>query len=947
MNRTRAVWLSALATVALAFGVGSPTAQADGFGGTTTPGAAPTMVDRPNTCKQSLETSRDAASDGDPIWAYDGSLHLNYTDLAVGRNFPIAITRLYDSRSEYDSAIGYGWAFTFDRRLFEYPDGSIVVRSGCGSRSRFVLTGGAYVAPLDGMQGQLTALGSGQYELRHPSGAIDRFDADGRLSKIISANGAQHELLYDSRGRLPLIGTSPRSLDPNTPMLVAYQPRVTRIQERGADGVLTGYYVDFQYNDTTGRVTKVIANDGREVHYGFDVAGTATRGNLVSVTGLNDYNQSFAYVVSSENPDPHNITSITDGTGAQPVITKYDAQDRVYQQIEQITVWNYTYPSAGTTTVEQQVKATDGTGATLQTRTTTYLHDAGGYLTKAIDPLGHETRYVYDGNRDITRIERWEKQGTILVLLKAVDTTYNGQGQPLTQTVTLDPVGGQAAEVITSTWTYDNGWVASEQIVSNKFAQIFRTEYTFNRDAQNRPVSIAQIKRRKDNGTFATTSFTYCTAAEAAAGGTTCPDTQLIKQVDGPRTDVSDIVTFTYYGTTDTSGCAGTTGNCWRRGDRKTIVNALGQTIEFQRYDAAGRAIKIRDANNVIAELSYHPRGWLLQQIVRGPNDTVTTDDQITSYTTDARGNVTRITAPDGNYADLTYDIRDRLTKIRDLGGNELTSSYDSAGNVQQTEAWATVPSFALKRKQRFLVDALDRVIEAQGSTTDKKTLFAYDAAGRQTLATDANSVQSLNTYDDLDRLVATVADSASGGLQASTGMAYDAAGHLRAVVDPKGLTTSYVYDALGRMTQQISPDSGTTTYTYDDTGNRTSMTDARGITVNYSYDALNRPIAVTYPTAAENVSYSYDTPHAVCQAGETFSVGRLSQMTDRAGRRRTATTASAISQEKSKPPAAWRTRCVTATPWPISSRRRPTPTARWWITPAIRSRGCRRSASP
>jgi RHS repeat-associated protein len=197
---------------------------------------------------------------------------------------------------------------------------------------------------------------------------------------------------------------------------------------------------------------------------------------------------------------------------------------------------------------------------------------------------------------------------------------------------------------------------------------------------------------------------------------------------------------------------------------------------------------------------------------------------------------------------------------------------------------WATVPSVALKRKQRWIVDALDRVIEAQGSTTDKRTLFAYDAAGRQTLATDANSVPSLSTYDDLDRLVATVADSASGGIQASTGMAYDAAGNLRAVVDPKGLTTSYVYDALGRMTQQISPDSGTTNYTYDDTGNRTSMTDARGITVTTSYDALNRPLTMTYPTAAENVSYSYDTPHAVCQAGETFSIGRLSQMTDQSG---------------------------------------------------------------
>ncbi|MFZ5722125.1 MAG: DUF6531 domain-containing protein, partial [Pseudomonadota bacterium] len=343
MTRSRALMFGLLATLALALGAPVGPAHADGFGGTVTPGTPPGMDGRPcSGCpgKPSLNASRQNGSVGDPIWTYDGSLHLSYTDLTVGRNFPIALTRSYDSRSEYDSAIGYGWIFGFDRRLFEYPDGSIVVRSGNGSRSRFVLTGGAYVAPQAGMQGQLTALGNGTYELRHPGGSVDHFDADGRLSSIVSPSGGRHELLYDSRGRLPLIGTSPRALDPNTPMLVAYQPRVTRIQERGADGTLTGYFIDFQYNDATGRVTKAVANDGREVNYGFDVTGTATRGNLVSVSGLNDYSQTFAYVVASNvNSDPHNITSITDGTGAATVTNKYDTQDRVIEQNEGATQW--------------------------------------------------------------------------------------------------------------------------------------------------------------------------------------------------------------------------------------------------------------------------------------------------------------------------------------------------------------------------------------------------------------------------------------------------------------------------------------------------------------------------------------------------------------------------------------------------------------------------------
>lgn len=890
MTRSRSLLLGLLALLALAPWVGINPARADGFGGTVTPGAAPGMEGTECTdgcCKASKQVSRNAGSVGKPIWTYNGSEHMTYTDLSVGRNFPITITRNYDSRSEYDSAIGYGWAFSFDRRLFEYPDGSIVVRSGCGSRSRFVLTGGAFVAPQDGLQGQLTASGNGTYELRHSGGSIDRFDADGRLSMILSASGARHELIYDSRGRLPLIGTSPRSLDPNTPMLVAYQPRVTRIQERGADGVLTGYFVDFTYNTVTGRVTKVKANDGREVNYGFDVLGNGTRGNLLSVSGLTDYAQTFDYVVSSTNPDQHNITSITNGSGAATVTNKYDAQDRVVEQSEGATTWTLAYPASGTTTITQKVRNAAGT-STIQTRTRTQFYDAGGYLTKEVDALGHETRYLYDGNRDITRTELWEKQGTTLVLLNAVDSTYNGQGQPLTETVTLDSVGGQPAEVVTTTRTYDNGRVSSIQTVSNKSPQVFRTEYTFVRDAQNKPLNIAQIRRRKDDGSFATTSFTYCTAAEAAAVDSTCPDTQLVKQVDGPRADldVIDVVTFTYYGTTDISGCAETTGNCYRRGDRKQVTNALGQAMTFLRYDGAGRLTRMSDANNVIAEMKYHARGWVLEQAVRGPDpdDAVITDDQITSYDYDARGNVTKLTAPDGNYVDLTYDNRDRLTKTRDQAGNEQRYTYDSADNPMTAEAWVTVPTESRKRTQSFTVDRLDRVTQVEGSTTDKVSTFAYDAAGRRTKTTDPNLIESVQVYDDLDRLVATVADSGTNGLLVTTGMSYDAAGNLRSVVDPKGLATHYVFDALGRLTQQTSPDSGTTGYAYDDAGNRESKTDDRGITANYTYDALNRPLTITFPTVAENISYLYDVSNSACQAGETFATGRLSKLTDQSG---------------------------------------------------------------
>jgi YD repeat-containing protein len=640
--------------------------RAHGVGADVTVGGEPTGAEnRPCTGEGCCSGDTPGANNttvAKPIWTYDGSETMAFVDLTAGVNFPIQIKRRYDSRSEYDSAMGYGWSHNYDKRIYEYPDGSIVLRTGCGQRTRYVYSGGAYVSPVDGATGQLVASSGGGFEFRYRDGGRDIYDFRGYLAVVIAANGWRQELIYADNIRLPLIGTSRRTIDPNKPMVVAYQPRLTRIEERTQGGELTGYAVDFQYNATTGRLTKIIANDGREVNYTHDTHLGATRGNLIGVSGLNDYTQTFAYVVSSNNPDQHNVTSVTDGTGAVTVTNEYDTQDRVKKQIQGGTTWIFRYPAPNTTEIDETVTGPNPT----QVRTTTHIYNPGGALSKEIDPLGNEIRYTYNANNDVTRTELWEKQGTTLVLLKAINATYNGQSQKLTESVTLD-----SSEVITSTWTYTNGWVASQQTVSSNSPQIFRVEYGF-LIGGGLPVAINQVRQRKDDGTFATTNYTYCSGIDVSTPTEECPDRRLVKTIDGPRTDVSDVVRIRYYTSTDTSGCATNTGNCHRLGDRKQIVNALGQTVTFERYDGASRPVKIRDANNVIAEMTYHPRGWLQQQIVRGANDAVTTDDQITAYATDARGNVTRVTLPDNRYADLTYDSRDRLTTTRDQGGNAL-----------------------------------------------------------------------------------------------------------------------------------------------------------------------------------------------------------------------------------------------------------------------------------
>ncbi|AWV07645.1 type IV secretion protein Rhs [Lysobacter maris] len=653
-------------------------------------------------------------------------------------------------------------------------------------------------------------------------------------------------------------------------MVVAYQPRLTRIQERSADGVLTGYWIAFEYSESTGRLTRAVASDGRQVTYGHDEFEGATRGNLRTVAGLDDYVQGFAY---TDPVDPHRLTAIVKNEGAAPVVNTYNAAGQVIRQVEGGSTFELDYSTPGRNVTTEIV--TDASGAELQRRVRTREFDEAGYLTRKVDAAGHEERYIYNAGKDRIRTETWEKQADgSLVLLKAVDNTYNGQAQKLTESVTL-----ASGEVVTATWTYDHGWIASEQKASTASPQVFRTEYEFVRDAQGVPINIAAVKRRNDDGSFATTSYSYCSASEAAAPGSTCPDTALLKTVDGPRTDVSDLTTYVYYGTTDVSGCGSASGPCQRRGDLKQVTNALGQSMDYLRYDGAGRAVQVRDANGVITDMVYHPRGWLLEQAVRGPDDAVTTDDAITSYQYDSRGNVISQTRPDGSFLEFEYDDRDRLTVTRDPDGNEVRYTLDSIGNRWKEETFAADGTRVRTLSREFdMLDRIARQLDAQNHTT----VLVYDGRGRQTQITDALGRRAEQSYDALDRLKQSITD--ADGLQVGTSFHYDAAGNLRQVVDPKGLATSYQYDALGQLLQLDSPDTGTTIYTYDPAGNHNSQTDARGETSTYGHDALNRLSSVSYSDSSLDAAYAYDSVQPGCATGETFAIGRLSRMSDGSG---------------------------------------------------------------
>lgn len=339
--------------------------------------------------------------------------------------------------------------------------------------------------------------------------------------------------------------------------------------------------------------------------------------------------------------------------------------------------------------------------------------------------------------------------------------------------------------------------------------------------------------------------------------------------IDGPRIDVADVTTYAYFDADDPACVSAPTTCAFRRGDLKSVTNALGHTTHFLRYDGAGRLLESRDANGLVSTFTYTPRGWLASHTSGGLGTKIT-------YT--AVGDVERVTASDGRSLVYFYDVARRLTAVQDQHGNRIEWTLDNAGNrIAENVRDADGILRRMMNQQFNTLGRLSQVANAAGQTT----LFTQDANGNLDLASDPLNRITDQDVDALGRVIRQLRD--VGGLNVETRFGYDALNQLTTITDPKGLVTRYTLDGLGNLLRLESPDTGTTTYIVDAAGNRTSQTDARGVTVHYAYDALNRLTAVAFPNAALNIALVYDSATG-CPAGETFAIGRLSGMTDASG---------------------------------------------------------------
>jgi RHS repeat-associated protein len=794
----------------------------------------------------------------EPINAANGNSYSFKTEYQGTGPFPLEFTVAYNSSgstynlqgsapgSPLDNLMGVNRIHNYAISVQTYIAGQALVTRPDGNAETFTQSGSTWVAEsnnpatlIQTVDGQGVPTG---WEHHCPNGTVEYFRADGLLSKIVNRAGLAQTLTYSAT-----TGLLSSVTDPNGRSLIfSYDTNylLTRLD------LPDGQHLEFTYDSPwiyLANLTSVKYPDGTTVSYLYNESGYVTLNQP-----LTDY-------------DPHALTGVIDEKGNRYLSTKF--LDGGWGKIANINylgsgVDQYTLSySSGTATITSPLGETDTRAyqpilgqlkLTSRTRncsgctakTATYTYDAQGRPDVFTDYAGTTTDSDYDA---VTGL-----------LAQKIDSANNAATKRTT-TFTWNTTLREPTE----RFIYDNAGVAKT-----------RMQWTYNSRGQ----VLTQSEVHPITGSaLHTTAFTYCESTDVTAG--TCPLVGLLTQVLGPIT-APDNTSYTYYANDD-STCATAPTTCpHRKGDLWKVTNALGHITTYLTYDGAGRPLTVSDANGVISEFQYSPRGWMTKVIVHGLVDNSSSDDAITAVDYEATGTVSKVTQPDGDFLSYTYDAAHRLTDVTDNFGNSIHYTLDVAGN--RTKEDTKDPGSVLKHTQSRVFDQLGRLQKTLNAAS-QATLITYDVNDNVDLVSDPLNHTANQDVDALNRPTQTTQD--VGGLNVLTKYQYDARDDLTQVTDPKNLNTVYTYNGYNDLTTVVSPDTGTTTYVYDNAHNRTSQVDARNVTTNYAYDLLYRLSSVTYPaTSALNVTYTYDTVNAACLSGESYAKGHLTKFTDSTG---------------------------------------------------------------
>jgi RHS repeat-associated protein len=342
------------------------------------------------------------------------------------------------------------------------------------------------------------------------------------------------------------------------------------------------------------------------------------------------------------------------------------------------------------------------------------------------------------------------------------------------------------------------------------------------------------------------------------------------------------------------------------RGLPVRVTDAAGRTHE-RTYDEHGDLVEERDAAGAVARFGYDGLGRKVREVRPSGAEYAYAYDGgsalvierrsplglVERWAHDGNGNLVSRTDGNGHATTYAYDASERRVRVVDPLGHATTFAYGPMGElVARTDAEGHATAFAHDesyrvvredapegatthaaydarglvaartdpegRVTRFVRDDLDRVVEEvrnaidgapEGPDVNVRRRFAYDLAGNLVSLTDPRGVVTTYAYDALDRRVEEVRAARPGeapgaDVNVTRRFEYDAVGNLVRSIDPLGRATRHGHDPVNRLAETIDALGQVTRRSYDGNGNLVESVDAEGRVTRHEYDALDRRVA-------------------------------------------------------------------------------------------------------
>lgn len=562
--------------------------------------------------------------------------------------------------------------------------------------------------------------------LRTAHGAVIRFYDTG--------NGVLFKPSVDSRSVLKLIDDAGGR---KAWLLIAESGSYDKFSD---DGLLrtrtwpSGASVSYSYVD--GKVSEITDYSGRSIAIQYTGAGisqiTRPDGQVItysvpssdrSVTSYPDgtsktfhFGQSNLSTPGSDS-DAGLFTGITDERGIRYATYVYDTTWSVTEEYHGNHVQHYAFAKYTTfSTVADPLNAQRyyyfeddaagnrrltsqsqpaGSGSSSASQTLTY--DTQGNVASITDFTNNRTCYTYDTSRNLetTRVEGLTSSQSCTTYTPAGATLPSGVRKISTERHPDYGFAVRIAEASRMTTSVYNG--QPDPFASGAIASCAPADALL---PDGKPIAVL-CKRVEQATTDANGASRFNAGLQAGVAAREWKWTynrwgQVLSE-DGPRTDVADITTYTYYADTTADHTVG---------DLQSITNAAGQLTQFTKYNAHGQLLESTDAKGVTTTHTYDLR-------LRRTSTTI--GERTTSYDYEPTGDLKRITQPDGSWIENTYDDARRIVAVHDSHGNQIAYTLDNAGN--RTKEDVKDPMGALTRQINRSFDALSRLKQVTGAT--------------------------------------------------------------------------------------------------------------------------------------------------------------------------------------------------------------------------------------